>query len=97
MKKELKEQLLNKHKKYESLVSFARKTPEMIEEHADVKQMVDFLYENYKEELYDLADPETSEWSHGFNSGCYAMLNYIFDAENLNIKFAEENWPNLDT
>jgi hypothetical protein len=78
--------------KYFNLVWYARREPEEA-----AKYFPKELYEKFKKELEELADPESGDWHHGFNSGMLAcsrlISHYLLNDDNINniIKINNEN------
>ena len=48
-------------------------------------------------EDYSLLSGEDGQFHHGFNSGALAAFSYVLDIMESGIKFAEDQFPNLDT
>lgn len=85
--------------KYFWLVWMARKEPEWLRDgHPSMPKMVE-VGMKWPEECKELACPEKGDWTHGFNSGCLAALRYAIHlfGNKTDIKFAKDNFPDLDT
>ena len=92
--------------KYEELVWYARKPRiEDVDEHYShitedmrdiVKQCIRQTEEKYPKEINELHSC-SSNWEHGFNSGCLASFRLILNAFDDGIEDALEDFPNLDT
>ena len=95
-----KEDILNEvssmHDKYESLVKYARVTPEQIKEHILVQELVTKVESDYIKEVNELSGKE-GDWYHGFNSGMLAACRYILNLNDVDKDFADSNFPFLDT
>ena len=109
---DLDKKLSELEEKYCQLVWYARKPlyenqGDWLEYFADTpddviltcRQKMQEVEAEYPEETNSLKSPDGGDWSHGFNSGCLAILRYIAAAksENLGIEHAEEFFPELDT
>jgi predicted restriction endonuclease len=95
-----KEDILNEissmHDKYESLVKYARVTPEQISEHKLVQELVNKVQSEYTNEVNKLSSVD-GDWHHGFNSGMLAALRYIITMDSIDKDTAQEWFPELDT
>ena len=106
LEKDVYPELINLLDKYEELVWYARKPridrvdqdySNLPEEMRDlVKQCIRSTEEKYPEEINSLKT-DSSNWEHGFNSGCLASLRLIIYAISHGIDDAMEDFPNLDT
>ena len=92
--------------KYERLVWYARKAPSDNQSYwegvpADIKEGalngMSQVEEFFPGECESLQDPESGDWSHGFNSGALAVLRFIETAMSEGINEAHESFPDLDT
>lgn len=105
-KKELREIVGQKHKKYNDLLWYARKHPEDINI-PGVKQNMERIEQLYPEDIAALKgedkfadDPERhADWAHGFNSGCAAAFFYVSTCldTDIGLEMAEADFPMLDT
>ena len=80
--------------KYYSLVAYARKDP-----NSDNKHVIKFrkkVEKLYPEEVNELVE-EQDNWAHGFNSGMLAALRYVLHIEEIGTKYANEQFPLLDS
>lgn len=95
-----KEDILNEvssmHDKYESLVKYARVTPEQIKEHILVQELVTKVESDYTKESNKLSDRD-GDWHHGFNSGMLAALRYIITLDSIDKETADDWFPELHT
>ena len=94
-KKELLENLQQKHNKYSDLLWYARRNPlnESIKGVKENKERIEELYPNEVKELQS----ENSDWQHGFHSGMVAALSYILTMDDLGLEQADEEFPMLDS
>jgi len=94
-KKELLENLQQKHNKYSDLLWYARTSPEHINIKGvkENKKRIEELYPNEVNELQS----ENSDWQHGFHSGMTAALRYILTMDELGLDQADEEFPELDS
>ncbi len=87
--------------KYDSLVSFARKSPEHVEANPDLKRWCEEVERKYPDEVAALADPDEGDWTHGFNSGALAvtrLLSVLYTTRSLKVAAdAIESFPELST
>ena len=88
----MNDKLTEKLQKYEDLVSFARIQSKNAE-FPLVKELIERVETNYPEEVENLRGAD-SDWYHGFNSGCLAILRYLGES---NKQIAEAEFPMLDT
>ena len=94
-KKELLENLQQKHNKYSDLLWYARRNPlnESIKGVKENKERIEELYPNEVKELQS----ENGDWNHGFNSGMVAALRYILTMDEMGKEAADEEFPMLDS
>jgi len=97
-KKQLVENVVEKLKKYEDLIWYARATPENYHIKG-VKENVDRIEKEYPDEVNELngLSAEHINWHHGFNSGMVAALRYILTMDDLGLEQADEEFPMLDS
>ena len=97
-KKQLIENAVEKLKKYEDLIWYARATPENYHIKG-VKENVDRIEKEYPDEVNELngLSAEHINWHHGFNSGMVAALRYILTMDDLGLEQADEEFPMLDS
>lgn len=97
-KKQLIENVVEKLKKYEDLIWYARATPENYHIKG-VKENVDRIEKEYPDEVKELngLSAEHINWHHGFNSGMVAALRYILTMDDLGLEQADEEFPMLDS
>lgn len=92
--------------KYRNLVWYARKPP--TEDEASWAEYspgirkaalisVFEVEKNYPEECAALSDPDTGDWTHGFNSGMLAALRYVLTLCEKGRAQADIEFPVLDT
>ena len=94
-KKQLVENIIEKHDKYVDLLWYARSGPEneSIKGVKENKERIEELYPNEVKELQS----ENSDWQHGFHSGMTAALRYILTMDELGLDQADEEFPELDS
>lgn len=91
----MNDNLNNKLQKYEDLVKYVRIKPEHT--HFDlIQDLIRRVESESFEEVKVLMDLK-SDWQHGFNSGCLAILRYIQMTEELGVETADLEFPMLDT
>lgn len=97
-KKQLIENVVEKLKKYDDLIWYARATPENYHIKG-VKENVDRIEKEYPDEVKELngLSAERINWHHGFNSGMVAALRYILTMDDLGLEQADEEFPMLDS
>jgi len=97
-KKQLVENVVEKLKKYDDLIWYARATPENYHIKG-VKENVDRIEKEYPDEVNELngLSAEHINWHHGFNSGMVAALRYILTMDDLGLEQADEEFPMLDS
>ena len=97
-KKQLVENVVEKLKKYEDLIWYARATPENYHIKG-VKENVDRIEKEYPNEVKELSglSTEHTNWHHGFNSGMVAALRYILTMDESGLEQANEWFPELDS
>jgi len=97
-KKQLLENIIEKHDKYVDLLWYARATPENYDIKG-VKENVDRIEKEYPGEVKELngLSAEHTNWHHGFNSGMVAALRYILTMDDLGLEQANEEFPMLDS
>lgn len=97
-KKQLIENVVEKLKKYDDLIWYARATPENYHIKG-VKENVDRIEKEYPDEVNELngLSAEHINWHHGFNSGMVAALRYILTMDDLGLEQADEEFPMLDS
>jgi hypothetical protein len=94
-KKELIENVVEKLKKYDDLIWYARTSPENYNIKG-VKENMDRIENLYPNEVTELSS-ENSDWQHGFNSGMVAALRYVLIMDDLGLEQANDEFPNLDS
>ena len=94
-KKQLLENIIEKHDKYVDPLWYARSKPEN-ESIKGVKENKERIEKLYPSEVKDLQN-ERGDWSHGFNSGMVAALRYILTMDDLGLEQANEEFPELDS
>ena len=94
-KKQLLENIIEKHDKYVDLLWYARSEPEN-ESIKGVKENKERIEKLYPNEVKDLQN-ERGDWSHGFNSGMVAALRYILTMDESGLEQANEWFPELDS
>lgn len=104
--KETIEELIKLSEKYRDLVWYARKPsisdvdeeynhlPEEMRE--IVKNCILDVQKRFPEEIKDLSS-DSSNWEHGFNSGCLSSFRFILTAIHEGLDIANEEFPKLDT
>jgi len=97
-KKQLIENVVEKLKKYDDLIWYARTTSENYDIKG-VKENVDRIEKQYPDEVKELSglSTEHANWHHGFNSGMVAALRYILTMDDLGLEQADEEFPMLDS
>lgn len=93
-KKQIKEHSLAMFRKYSDLVWYARVKPENMEL-LGVRTNMMRIENEYPEDVKNLMGV-SSDFYHGFNSGCLASFNLILELD-FDMELALENFPNLDT
>ena len=83
--------------KYELLVWYARKTPEIVEKYPQIAPRLKEIEAQYPEETEALSDDDRADWQHGFNSGVLACVRLIRDAGSRGSQAALEDFPNCDS
>ena len=83
--------------KYERLVWYARKSPELIEMFPQIQSSIQEIEALYPEETDALNTPDAGDWQHGFNSGMLAALRLIIATQTKSAEQALKEFPNLDT
>jgi hypothetical protein len=96
-KKQTLIELKQLERKYETLVWYARKTPEQIATFPGLQAAVDRVEQQYPIETADLNSAERNDWSHGFNSGMLAATRLAQDLMKLDPDLAYINFPDLMT
>ena len=94
-KKQLLENIIEKHDKYSNLLWYARSRPEN-ETIKGVKENKERIEELYPFEVKELQS-DNSDWQHGFHSGVVAALSYILTMDDLGLEQADEEFPMLDS
>ena len=94
-KKQLVENIIEKHDKYVDLLWYARSKPEN-ESIKGVKENKERIEKLYPTEVKELQS-ERGDWSHGFHSGIVAALRYILTMDELGLDQADEEFPELDS
>ena len=95
IKKELMENIIEKHKQYADLLWYARSSRKD-NSITGVKENKNRIEGLYPEEVNDLQN-EDGDWHHGFNSGMVAALRYILTMDDLGLEQADEEFPMLDS
>jgi hypothetical protein len=97
-KKQLLENIIEKHDKYVDLLWYVRTTPENYDIKG-VKENVDRIEKEYPGEVKELngLSAEHTNWHHGFNSGMVAALRYILTMDESGLEQAKEWFPELDS
>ena len=95
-KEDILKEVSSMHDKYESLVKYARVTPEQISEHKLIQELVNKVQSEYTKEANELSS-EDGDWHHGFNSGMLAACRYVLNLNDVDKDFADSNFPFLDT
>ncbi|QKM64691.1 hypothetical protein DCO17_05240 [Polynucleobacter tropicus] len=96
-KKQTLEELKQLEKKYESLVWYARKSPEQIATFPRLQDAIDRVEQQYPNETADLRSARTGDWSHGFNSGMLAATRLAQELMKFEPEVAYVNFPDLMT
>lgn len=96
-KADVMEQLKAFEKKYESLVWYARKSPQQIATMEGVRIAAMEVESNYPEETAALRSHQTGDWTHGFNSGMLAATRYTQDCFVIGIEMADMAFPDLNS
>jgi len=96
IREEIMKDVLEMHDKYESLVKYARVTPQQISEHKLVKELVVKVESSYPTEVEGISGRD-GDWHHGFNSGMLAALRYIITSDSIDKETATDWFPELDT
>lgn len=84
-------------KKYETLVWYARKTPEQIVAFPQLKSLLADVEKRYPEETRVLNTPDSADWEHGFNSGMLAATRLTQNLLDMPPEVAYINFPDLMT
>lgn len=94
-KKQLVENIIEKHDKYVDLLWYARSKPEneSIKGVKENKERIEKLYPNEVKEFQS----ERGDWQHGFHSGMVAALRYILTMDESGLEQANEWFPELDS
>ena len=95
-KKQLIDNVVEKLKKYEDLIWYARSGPEN-ESIKGVKESKKRIEDLYPEEVQKLQSEEYGNWQHGFHSGMVAALRYILTMDKSGLEQANEWFPELDS
>lgn len=95
-KEDILKEVSSMHDKYESLVKYARVTPEQISKHKLIQELVTKVESDYIKEVKELSGKD-GDWYHGFNSGMLAACRYILNLNDVDKDFADSNFPFLDT
>jgi len=94
------------HEKFFNLVWYARKPPledaqfwEALTPDIRKAAMVNVfdVESKWPEDCAKLADPESGDWEHGFNSGMLAGLRYVFTLIEAGQAQADDEFPFLDS
>jgi hypothetical protein len=83
--------------KYESLVWYARKSPQQIATIAGLKAAVTEVECKYPDETAALRSADSGDWSHGFNSGMLAAVRLAQGLMEFDAEVAYINFPDLMT
>jgi len=94
-KKELIENVVEKLKKYDDLIWYARTSPENYNIKG-VKENMDRIEKEYPDGVTELSS-KNGDWQHGFNSGMVAALRYVLIMDDLGLEQANDEFPNLDS
>lgn len=94
-KKQLLENIIEKHDKYGDLLWYARSKPENINIKG-VKENIERIEKLYPNEVKELQS-ERGDWQHGFHSGMVAGLRYILTMDDLGKEEADDEFPMLDS
>ena len=94
-KKQLVENIIEKHDKYADLLWYARSKPEneSVKGVKENKERIETLYPYESEQLKG----EHGDWQHGFHSGMVAALRYILTMDEMGLEQADEEFPMLDS
>ena len=100
--KKLCDELHEMSSKYCDLVWFARSHPDSAPGSPDDIRAGCFLSQcaieaAYPQEVAELDDPESTDWTHGFNSGVLATVRFVLGVMSEGIEEAREEFPELYT
>jgi hypothetical protein len=96
-KKHTLNELKQLEKKYETLVWYARKSPQQIATFPGLQAAIDRVEQQYPDETAALRSAQCGDWSHGFNSGMLAAARLVQDLMKLHPDVAYINFPDLMT
>lgn len=94
-KKEIYDLVSKKENKYYELVWYAR--ADRKSRNKVVREKIASIKKAYPHETDQLADPEMSDWQHGFHSGLLAGLRYVLTLNHTGRELADEEFPDLDS